>query len=97
MVDFLPTVLEGHVGFWTSWRGSWRNPVDGKIRKSKKNMTKPLTSKSSGMTDPEKLPSSFVEVKLVQLGGGKTLVKTMKKKINPSHKTLPRVCVVLLK
>ena len=40
-------------------------------------MTKPLTSKSSGMTDP---PSSFVEVKLVQLGGGKTLVKTMKKK-----------------
>ena len=45
-----------------------------------KNMTKPLTSKSSGMTDPEKLPSSFVEVKLVQLGGGKTLVKTMKKK-----------------
>ena len=60
-------------------------------------MTKPLTSKSSGMTDPEKLPSSFVEVKLVQLGGGKTLVKTMKKKINPSHKTLPRVCVVLLK
>ena len=35
------------------------------------NMTKPLTSKSSGMTDPEKLPSSFVEAKLVQLGGDK--------------------------
>ena len=49
------------------------------------NMTKPLTSKSSGMTGPEKLPSSFVEVKLVQLGGGKTLVKTMKKKKNKSQ------------